>query len=409
MKLFFSALLLSFFFLGKYSLAQDDFSFSAQIRPRLEIDGRSFNNNIKSQTFTLLRSRVGFRFTPNEDLTAFFQVQDSRTFGQESGTLADTRNLDIHQAYFKLKNIFGLPLDIKIGRMEIKYGSERLIGAVDWSNVGRSFDGGILTFKNKSVDIDLLAMQEVEKFNPGEMGDQFILGLNADVKVSNKYKIQPFIYWQRAVPMQKLNRFTPGIYINGDVGNLFHEIEFAYQIGDYATGPDSALNKYDVKAFVAAVNIGYIFNMSEKPTLSAGADYLTGNNPEKSKEFGAFNTLYATNHKFYGEMDYFTDIPAHTYGLGLLDIHGSFSILPVKKLITVLAIHYFRSVQKYTLLAKSETNNFGIEGDLTIRYFYNDNFTLQGGASLFLPGDIFKEKRGKNNAFWFYIMTIVNL
>ena len=46
---------------------------------------------------------------------------------------------------------------------------------------------------------------------------------------------------------------------------------------------------------------------------------------DTDKKYNVFNTLYATNHKYYGFMDYFIDIPRHTYGLGLIDIHAKAS------------------------------------------------------------------------------------
>ena len=51
----------------------------------------------------------------------------------------------------------------------------------------------------------------------------------------------------------------------------------------------------------------------------------------------------------------------------------------------------------------STTTNFGSEIDLTLSYKYNDNVMIEGNASLFSPGDIFKEKKGSDNATWFYL------
>jgi len=66
--------------------------------------------------------------------------------------------------------------------------------------------------------------------------------------------------------------------------------------------------------------------MSMSPVLSAGVDYLSGDDGEDETKYKVFNTLYATNHKFYGFMDYFLNLPVHTYGKGLMDMHGKLNL-----------------------------------------------------------------------------------
>jgi len=45
--------------------------------------------------------------------------------------------LDLHQAYVTLGNHKEFPLSIKVGRQELSYGEERLVGAFAWNNIGR--------------------------------------------------------------------------------------------------------------------------------------------------------------------------------------------------------------------------------------------------------------------------------
>jgi hypothetical protein len=53
----------------------------------------------------LLRSRLSVAGEPLEDVTVFFQAQDSRTFGEEPSTAANLRNLDLHQGWFEVRNV----------------------------------------------------------------------------------------------------------------------------------------------------------------------------------------------------------------------------------------------------------------------------------------------------------------
>ncbi len=112
-------LLFSFIFSG-LALAQDNVKVNAQIRPRFQYDDKDFNSNIGANSYTELRSRLGAMFSPSENLTGFIQIQDSRRFGSEASTLSDTKNLDLHQAFFNIKSIFNLPFNLKVGRMELE-------------------------------------------------------------------------------------------------------------------------------------------------------------------------------------------------------------------------------------------------------------------------------------------------
>jgi hypothetical protein len=55
-----------------------------------------------------------------------------------------------------------------------------------------------------------------------------------------------------------------------------------------------------------------------KPSVILWGEYLSGDGtPSK-----AFNTLVATNHKLYGEQDYFPSVPKNTGNNGLIDVGG---------------------------------------------------------------------------------------
>ena len=169
--------ILVFFIALQYNHAQDNVDFSGQLRIRSHFDDRDFNSDKDGFTFTEMRTRVGAKFSPYSDLTAFFQIQDSRIFGTEPNTLTSTQNIDLHQAYFLAKNVFNVPLEIKAGRMEFNLGPQRLIGAVGWHNTGRSFDGGLATFRSKKADLHAFGFQVNETFNEGDSLDQSLGGV----------------------------------------------------------------------------------------------------------------------------------------------------------------------------------------------------------------------------------------
>ncbi|MBU0561461.1 MAG: alginate export family protein [Bacteroidetes bacterium] len=385
--------------------AQSDVEFSGQIRPRSIMDGLDFKNNSDPATYTELRTRFGAKFTANSDVSGFFQIQDSRIYGTEPNTLASTANLDLHQAYFTWSNIFGLPFSGKFGRMEAVYGSQRLIGPVGWSNVGRSFDGAVFSYKTNKVDFDFIEFNLDENFKAGDTTDLFLTGVYADLKLFDKYKTEVFLLNEAIYQTDNLDRYTIGAYVKGSLGSFSHEVELAYQLGTIIDGG----TKQDVGALMATYNAWFALGGTMNTTLSAGVDYLSGDDDAADGKYKVFNTLYATNHKYYGYMDYFTNLPAHTLKLGLMDIHGKVSLQLWESLKAGLNAHLFKANANYTLINGNTSKDFGTEFDFTFGYKANSNVSLEGGFSVFAPGDIFKETRGADTALWSYFMAVVNL
>ncbi len=384
--------------------AQETLKFSAQIRPRFEIDNKDFKSSTRANTFTALRTRLGLLFLPTKNFYGFIQVQDSRIYGEETSTTTNMKNLDLHQAFFKVEEIFSLPLDLKIGRFESTYGSERFISVVGWNNVGRAFDGGILTVKSQSVAVDLFVAREFERSLVGDSTDQNIYALFADLKLLDSYKIEPFIILQRVQPISVLNRATIGFNVKGNLSKFSHEIDFGYQTGSFYSGGRSQ----DISAYTFSISGNYNLEGELKPVIGAQIDIASGDDNPGDNNFKSYTSLYASGHKFFGYMDYFTNLPGDTYGLGLLDLIGKIGIAPITDLKLNLHFHLFNSIKDYKLTTGSQSKSFGTELDFVASYKYNNNVTFEGGASIFSAGDIFKEKRGKDTATWFYLMAIAN-
>ncbi|TKJ42374.1 hypothetical protein CEE37_01455 [candidate division LCP-89 bacterium B3_LCP] len=390
------------------AFSADELTVTAQLRHRFEMSNKDFNSGTAFNDVNLLRTRLGVKFAPSDDLFAFVQMQDSRKFGEERGTLADDTlqngmpdDLDLHQAYFLVKDLFDLPLDVKIGRMEVVYGPQRLIGSVGWHNIGRSFDGFIFKLHFDKFSVDLFNLKEVEASMNGDLGDKNIFGAYADFDLIESHKTQAFLIWQQERPVELLDRYTAGIYAKGNLNGFHHETEFAIQGG--AKDNDTT----SVSAMMFALNVGYKFkDVGFKPDLTVGVDYLSGDDDPNDNTCKTFDTMYATNHKYYGYMDYF---PANMMDLGLMDMHAKVAIKPTAECTMKLAYHMFQANQNYILLDGSESKNFGSEIDLTMKRKYNDHVSFVLGASLFTPGEIFKETMGDKTSTWFYLMTLVNL
>lgn len=356
--------------------------FSGQIRQRYEMVDKDFADTTGFNNKHYLRTRFSVSYE-NEDMSTFVQLQDSRIFGTETSTLNDgtADALDVHQAYFKLHNLLNLPISIMVGRFEVNYGPQRFIGAVGWHNIGRSFDGVVFNYTNNFVNVDFFNYKQVEAGLIDDDGDFDVRGVYANLKLMEGHTTQTFA-------IQDGERMTLGGYGKGIFSGMNYEAEFATQSGPWSDDVEFGGTMY-------ALNVGYkIGGMN----VSTGIDFISGDDPTTTDVNEAFNTLYATNHKYYGYMDYFLNLPLHTGGLGLQDIHVKISGVKLAGHVLNVSYHIFSADQS--------TDAFGDELDITLVKKYADNVKIVGGYSIFMPGKL-KVENGQNGSFA-YLMTIVN-
>lgn len=396
----------------QFTSAQDDWKISGSIQLRSAVDGRDFSNKTHALTFASLRTRVGVSKTIAGKLNFCAQVQDSRVFGEEPNTLASTDNLDLHQGFIKLLAPLDIPADIQAGRFEVAYGTERFFGAVGWHYVGRSWDGLRLSFKT-DFDFDLFALTHSESnvyianavpaIYPLPAVSEFsqsVYGFWTTFKLNQQNRLDAFGYYNKRrninqVPEDDVNQFTVGANHVGTYGAFSTITEAAYQFGD-VTDIDLAAYLFSLQAFYTTGNL----------KLGAGADILSGTDPA-SEKINSFSVDFGTNHKFYGFMDYFINIPGNTFLLGLNDFYASISLQGKENPWSgSLVFHHFNSNKP----SPADQSAFGQEIDLTLKYDIVPGTSVSWGGSLFLPGElmksIFNTPQGKRDdtAFWSYIM-----
>lgn len=412
-----SLILFLIIFWGAVSFSQNlsDWKLFGQIQLRSEIDGRDFSNKTHPLTFTSIRTRLGVEKSFDEKVQLFVQFQDSRVFGEEPNTLTPIDNIDLHQGYIKLVKPFGLDFNIQAGRFEVSYGTERFIGSVGWHYVGRSFDGIRLNIAPNLWNLDLFALtlNETVKYignatpdiypYPAKSTPSFSLyGFWKKNKLTEKSLFDLFGFFEVdrkdfKPDTYNLEMFTLGGSYYGNYGNLSTIIEGAYQFGKR--------RGMDISAFLFSTLAKYELNQF---SFDAGLDIVSGNDPNTLNKYKAFSTSYGTNHKFYGFMDYFINIPENTQGLGLNNFYFKVQYLPDgSKFDFAIDVHHFMSNQKDNL----GKNIFGQEIDLTLKYKFAKGTTITWGSSLFLPGDLFKKfySPRKDMAFWNYLMVTTNL
>ncbi len=386
---------------------------SGNVRVRSELDMRDFDLKTPGNGYTLLRARFGAEAQPVENVRVVLQAQDSRVFGQERdgagafNTLADTRNLDLHQGYIEVRRLFSNNLMLRVGRQELIYGNERMIGAVGWNNVGRTFDGAMLRLEWQSFSADVLAMNvgEVQLYTPVATPPavQSVRDSGADLygaygmlKGFPNHTIDGyFLYqWDRnqtVAGSDDLRRFTAGTFLRGTLTSFDYEAELAYQGG--------RRRGVDVEAYLLAGAVGYT---RQGWAFRLGYDHLSGSSPGSSIH-RSFDPMFHTGHKFYGYMDYFIAVPAHTADRGLTDLYLR-STLPLSESTSAsIWIHQFSHEKEV-----AGKKGLGQEVDCVLLYKYNSAVAFELGASAFLPDELMRQRfGGAGTSFWGYLAATV--
>ncbi len=308
----------------------------------------------------LLRSRLSVTARPSKHLTLFIQPQDSRAFGDEPTTASPINGVDLHQGYLEAKELAGAPLLLRVGRMELSYGDQRLVGAFGWNNVGRSFDAALLRV-GVPAGITVDAFWSRLHFEPrgpaaftravgddfagvyaswtrgGPAGapaltvDAYVLGLY-DRGGSQDTNGDGLADATRFPGGGELRLYTPGVRADLKVlGALHLNAEAAYQLG--------TRGQQDVSAYALHASADYTFAAPTQPRVLLGYDRASGDESPTDDTWGTFENLFPTNHDKYGYMDL-------AAWKNLSDVYAGVSLKPWAPVEVAAMVHLLSRVEE---------------------------------------------------------------
>ncbi|GMR14086.1 MAG: hypothetical protein BMS9Abin29_2317 [Gemmatimonadota bacterium] len=373
-------------------LAAQEITFRGQVRPRTEFRDPAAEG---AQSFTSMRVRVTLAALLENDVSVVIQLQDVRIFGEETNTLGDFNadNLDLHQGFIDMGRFESAPAAARIGRQEVKLGGERLVGSVGWTQQARSFDGARVRLNRDWGSVDFIGFKTAENLADKVGTDAEFVGVYATVGSIGSGALDLYGFYQRAREQVDVDQATMGARFAGSGGRIDYRAEASLQVGD--RGGD------DVTAFMLGGRLGFGIGPENKGRITLWYDYLSGDDTPGDGETRVFDTMFATNHKFYGFADLFLNIPVNTAGLGLQDfaIKGSLQARDDVKL--GLDLHSFRLAKR----GGTTTAHLGEEIDFTVTHRYSGNLGITGGLSFVIQADGLADiGRLTENSTWGYLM-----
>jgi len=306
-----------------------------EFRERVEgFDNSGFVDG-RDDTFFLSRVRLSATAT-GKNIAAMVQVHDARVGDKSVGPTAApfTAAFDLRQGLVDIGNA-KTPIAVRLGRQEIVFGDQRLVGHAGWLNAGRTFDTARLTLRPKGAQIDLFAASLVrvldDEFDKSGNGNRFAGGYVSSARILPEATVEPYVFWRRDVNLRAesgvlgtLDQTTTGARLVGKVpGRLDYNVEMDIQRG--GLGPDS------IRAWAGHWQLRETLPGKKTSHVTAEYNYASGDANPADGIRGTFDQLYPTAHDKYGLADQ----------VGWRNIHhlrAGFDLTPLKA--TPIAVNY---------------------------------------------------------------------
>ncbi len=397
-----------------------NWTITGQVRPRMEYRN-GYRNLLPPATtdgvvFISQRTRIGVLYKGEAKANAFLQVQDVRTWGDETHTSTDASadKFDLHQGYLDL--IPNENWTFRIGRQEIAYDEDRLLGTGNWNQTGRSHDAVRVMWQSGKSAIHVAwahnergePIRSTPYINTTNYQDLAFWRFASACDRGSASALLIFDSYDPEAAASPPNRWTGGVYGKLRVVDVEMRGEAYYQTGkheEFELGL-SPYSRFDIRAFMFGLSATRQF---DPVAATLWYDYLSGDDDPTDDRFESFNPLYSTFHKYYGWADYFISFPADTRGLGLQDLALKFTADGPSIATTHMDFHYFWLAETSAELGIDD-RHLGFEADLMITIPLLKTLSLSGGASLVLPTKSMRTLKGNaDQGHWVWTMLDFNV
>jgi len=372
-----------------------------EFRERLEgFDGAGFNGT-REDLYWLSRFRFNAAVTPSKTLSFQMQVQDARVAKKTVGpTGAPFRApFDLRMAFADIGAATG-PVTVRLGRQELVYGEQRLVGHVSWLNAARTFDGAKITIRSRALQVEAFATSVVRildgEFDRSGHGNRFA-GVYATVPaVVPLGSLEPYVFWRRdtGLPTEvgapgDLAQTTVGARLAGRLpARLEYGVELALQRG--------SLGSDEVEAWAGHWRLARSLPGRAGVRLTSEYNYASGDEDPADGVRGTFDVLYPTPHDKYGLADQ----------VGWKNVHhvrGGVEVVPVRGWPVMTNYHSWWLAEErdgiYTaggaplarVIAGAASSHVGQEIDVQVSRALTPHLQLAAGYAHIFTGDFLKE------------------
>ena len=375
---------------------KNQLTLDAQIVARGEIrKGGLPENNFDEDfaAFIMERTRLSITYS-RPFLDVKIVPQHSGVWGQSG-----KGSLNLYETWLQLKARNGL--FTRIGRQQLSYDNERIIGSDDWAMAASSHDVVKIGYEghgHKAHGI-FAFNQNAENTNGGTYYQNG----------SQPYKTMETLWYHYDVPKTDLgiSLIFMNIGMQGEKSENVNDNQYQQFLGVYALyTPAQWLIEgsyyrqfgnnelgIPIKSWMASGKVEY--TPIQQLKLTAGYDYMSGDEfyyVRKEDQAGlirhtkikGFSTVYGSHHQFYGAMDFFY-ITTYRDGFtpGLQNLYFGVTASPIKNLKINTFYHYFATTTKL----KKWEKTLGHEFEITAAYQFMPDASISAGYSYMRGGD----------------------
>ena len=379
---------------GQPADAKPRYEVWAQLRARSENRFGAGESAAKEDGLGITRVWLNAKLRASKGIRFGVQLNDARVIGldapQRRRALEDP--LDFREAYVALGPEDGA-VELRVGRQQLEFMDQRLIGARRWSNTSPMFDGAQLTIRRGEHRVHLLGVSNVgirDGFNR-PLRSRFLYGAIGSIQLANgKHLLEPFVLANRREEDAASN--TGGLLgtAGGRLSGRFWET-WDYQV--ILAGQGGGLAHRPQRAWMGVCGLGKTFDSAPgQPRLGFEWSQASGDDNPNDARTGTFDTLHPAPHRIYGESDIVSL-------RNLKFLKGGVNLRPGKRWRLTFDVMDLRVASTRDALyglsmraavrppaGGAASDSIGQEVDLVLRYYPRPNVELRFGASHFFAG-----------------------
>ena len=285
-----------------------------EFRERVEGFENSGFTADRDDAYALSRVRLNASITASKSLSFQANVQDARVANKEVGpTTAPFRGpFDLRTAFADIGDAKA-PIGARLGRQELAFGEQRLLGHLAWVNTGRTWDAARAILRVKSWQADVFGASLVrslpDEFDKSGNGNRLAGVYASSAKVIPQAALEPYVFWRRDVNLRSestavsglpavgnLSQTTMGMRVAGKLpARLDYGVEMVMQRGSLAADA--------VSAWAGHWQIRESLQGAGAVKLTSEYNFATGDGNPTDGRRQTFDQLYPTGHDKLGLAD----------------------------------------------------------------------------------------------------------
>jgi hypothetical protein len=259
----------------------------------------------RDDTYALSRVRLNATVTASKHLSLHANVHDARVAQKHVGPIAAPFRgpFDLRTGFADIGSAQA-PVGARLGRQELAFGEQRLLGHLAWVNTGRAWDAARVTLRTKAWQADVFGASLVrslpDEFDKSGNGNRLAGVYAATSTLIPQAVVEPFAFWRRDVNLRSelatvgsLSQTTIGVRVAGKMpARLDYGVEMAMQRGSLAS--DS------VNAWAGHWQIRESLSGAGAVKLTSEYNFATGDDNPADGTRQTFDQLYPTGHDKLG-------------------------------------------------------------------------------------------------------------